>query len=261
MATDRTTDARITDASIAPGADAPGASAVVEVTYYTDPLCCWSWAFEPQWRRLRYEYGGRLGWHYRMGGLLPGWDRYSDPLNDVSRPAHMGPLWLQAHHISGQPIDARIWVEDPPASSFPSCLAVKAAGFQSDAAAEHYLRRLREAVMLERRNIARPGVLHEIAHELAEADPHGFDAVRFAEDLSGKAARDAFREDLRDVQYRGIGRFPTLTLRGQAGGGVMIVGYRPYDALRDALGQVAPGLSPSREAPEPAAYTARRDES
>ena len=22
------------------------------VTYYTDPLCCWSWAFEPHWRKL-----------------------------------------------------------------------------------------------------------------------------------------------------------------------------------------------------------------
>src|SRR5690242_21305745 len=28
---------------------------LLEVIYYTDPLCCWSWAFEPQWRRFLYE--------------------------------------------------------------------------------------------------------------------------------------------------------------------------------------------------------------
>lgn len=246
------------DHSTAPGVDAPGVSAVVEVTYYTDPLCCWSWALEPHWQRLRSEYAGLITWRYRMGGLLPSWDRYSDPLNDVRRPAQMGPLWLQAAQVSGRPIDARIWVEDPPASSFPACLAVKAAGLQSEAAAERYLCRLREAAMLERRNIAHREVLLDMAHELAETEPHAFDAARFAEDLPGEAAREALRDDLRDVQYRGIGRYPTLTLRGRAGSGVMIVGYRPYEALREALEQVAPGLAPSREATDPAAFAARR---
>ena len=28
-------------------------SVSLSIEYYTDPLCCWSWAFEPQWRRLR----------------------------------------------------------------------------------------------------------------------------------------------------------------------------------------------------------------
>jgi hypothetical protein len=66
---------------------------LVEITYYTDPLCCWSWAFEPQWRRLRYEYSGKIKWRYRMGGLLPDWSSFSDPMNDVSRPIQMGPFW------------------------------------------------------------------------------------------------------------------------------------------------------------------------
>jgi hypothetical protein len=28
------------------------------IEYFTDPLCSWSWAFEAQWRRLRYECAG-----------------------------------------------------------------------------------------------------------------------------------------------------------------------------------------------------------
>ena len=48
------------------------ASAVSPLTavYYTDPLCCWSWAFEPHWRRLRDEFGGALDCRYRMAGMI-----------------------------------------------------------------------------------------------------------------------------------------------------------------------------------------------
>jgi putative protein-disulfide isomerase len=60
------------------------------IEYYTDPLCSWSWAFEPQWRYLRYNCGERLTWRYRMGGLLPDWQSYQDPFNDVGNPAQMG---------------------------------------------------------------------------------------------------------------------------------------------------------------------------
>ena len=34
---------------------------------------------------------------------------------------------MQTRHVSGMPIDDRIWLEDPPSSSYLACLAVKAA--------------------------------------------------------------------------------------------------------------------------------------
>ena len=245
-------------------AEPSGASAsvavgqAVEIVYYTDPLCCWSWAFEPQWRRLRYEYGGQLAWRYRMAGMIAGWDGYgyADPLNAISRPAQMGPLWMQARHLSGMPIDDRIWVEAPPASSYPACLAVKAAELQSPVAAERLLRRLREAVMAERRNVARPEVILAVAGELAADQADRFDAERFRRDLAGRAALDALREDIKELRYLGIGRFPTLTLRRADGPGIIIVGYRPYDALLAALARVAPDLQPARRAAGRADYEA-----
>src|SRR5947209_18180460 len=77
------------------GANETGDETAVFVEYYTDPLCSWSWAFEAQWRRLRYECAGRLSWCYRMGGLIADWQSYEDPLNDISSPAQMGPQWFQ----------------------------------------------------------------------------------------------------------------------------------------------------------------------
>lgn len=227
--------------------------AALHITYYTDPLDAWSWAFEPAWRRLRAEYGGagagQIAWRYCMTGLVADWQRFDDPLNAVSRPAQMGPYWLQVRHTTGMPLDELLWVEDPPASSYPACLAVKAAELQGPAAGEAYLRRVRQAGMLERRNVARPEVLVAIAKELAAAESTvEWDAERFCHDLDGDAPREAFREDLRDASYREIGRSPTLILRGAEGRATMVVGYRPYPALLEAVRYLVPGLAPiSRE--------------
>ena len=228
----------------------------VEIQYFTDPLCCWSWALEPQWRRLRYEFSGLLRWRYRMAGLIPSWNNYQDPMNDVTKPIQMGPLWLEAKYKSGMPIRDDIWFRDPPASSFPACIAVKCAGLQSPAAAENYLRRVREAVMLQGRNIAQWEVLLEIARELSASQAPLLDINTFEQQLSGEAARNAFEEDLRQVRLLGISRYPTLTISlANQPTGVMIVGYRPYEALVTALLQVAPDLRPLRQAREEASYS------
>ena len=212
---------------------------------------------EPQWRRLRYEFADRLTWRYRMGGMIPDWSSYGDPLNSVSRPLQMGPLWFQARYVSGMPIDDKIWVEDPPASSYLPCVAVKAAELQSPRAAELLLRGIREAVMCRRRNVSRREVLVAVADELAGQRPGAFDAARFARELDAPAALEAFREDLKQAGYRNIGRFPALTLRrAGAAGGIIIVGYRPYGALLQALRHAAPELRPVNPVRCPGAYAA-----
>jgi len=227
----------------------------LQITYYTDPLCSWSWAFEPQWRRLRDTFGEQITWSYCMGGLIVDWQQYNDPLNDISRPVQMGPQWFQVQALSGMPFNERIWYTDPPASSYPACLAVKAAERQGLFIGEIYLRRLREAVMLEQRNISRRDVLSAVAQEVANAYP-SFDAEQFALDLDSQAVQDAFREDLKEARYREIGRFPTLILRPLSGRSLIIVGYRPYAVLCEAVAQVAPTLLPRRSPPDAVGYVA-----
>jgi len=224
----------------------------VFVEYFTDPLCSWSWAFEAQWRRLRYECAGRLSWRYRMGGLIADWQSYNDPFNDIRNPAQMGPQWLQVHEMSGMPLDERIWQSDPPASSYPACIAVKAAERQGQATVEVYLRRLREAAMMERRNIAHRDILLAVAEQTAcdSAEGTALDLDRFSTDLYAPETVEAFRQDLRDAAYYGIGRFPTLIFRQLDGRGIVLVGYRPYEVLCDALEHLAPGLRLSPQLPQ-----------
>jgi predicted DsbA family dithiol-disulfide isomerase len=42
---------------------------VIEISYYTDPCCPWSWALEPALRRLGHEFGSSLRFTYVMSGM------------------------------------------------------------------------------------------------------------------------------------------------------------------------------------------------
>jgi putative protein-disulfide isomerase len=238
--------------NVEPGSDA---QVLVRITYYTDPLCSWSWAFEAAWRRFRYETRGLVAWRYCMGGMIADWRTFSDPLNTVGRPAQMGPHWLEVSRLSQMPIDGRLWHEDPPASSYPACVAFKAVERQGAVVAEAYLRRLREAAMIERRNVSRREVLLELAGEImTDGGCVAFDLEQFIRDLEDPGTWNAFRRDLQDVSYRDVGRFPTLILRHIHGPALIIVGYRPYLALREAFDWLAPGLPSSGSTRDPVAY-------
>jgi putative protein-disulfide isomerase len=222
------------------------------ITYYTDPLCCWSWGFEPQWRRLLFEYQGSIQHRYCMGGLLPGWKNYHDPINNVSRPIQMGPVWMHAKELSGMTMQQNIWMRDPPSSSYPACIAVKCAFMQSDESGEIYLRLLREAIMIRGENISQQKILNREANKLQGFVP-GFDMDQFTEDIKNGNGMEAFRKDLQEVQYYHINRFPSLVIKNEQGKAIIISGYRPYNVLLSAIQQVS-DVSPAEESINMAEY-------
>lgn len=243
-----------TQNTAAPATAAAKGGPVLEITLHTDPLCCWSWGMEPQLRRLRYGFAGRIAWRLRMGGMIGDWASYGDPLNDIHRPVQMGPLWVQAATVTGMPADATIWVRDPPASSWPACLAVTAAGLQSAASADIVMRGLQEAVMLEGRNISRAEVVAEVAQAMAAARPDLLDPARLVRDMDGAEARAALKEDVREARFRGITRFPGLGLRRPGAEPRWLVGWRPWGALLAAMRDFSPDLGPERRAADAVAY-------
>jgi len=217
----------------------------LEIIYYTDPLCCWSWGFEPQWRRLLFEFNEIISLRYCMSGLIPSWDSYNDPMHSVSRPIQMGPVWMHAAQMTGMPMHHNIWMENPPASSYPSCIAVKSMMLQSTAAGIQFLRRLRETVMLEGKNIASLQVIRSLAEGFAKNNFPSLDLQRFQDDMQGEGL-EAFRKDVQEVNYRNISRFPTLVMKYSNKQPIMITGYRPYTVLLDAVNHVTGGLIPGK---------------
>lgn len=213
------------------------------IEYFTDPLCCWSWAMEPQWRKLRYLLKGRLTVDYVMGGLLKDWNHFSDKMNDIDKPSQFGPLWMEAQRISGQPINESFWITHPIESSYPACMAVKAAQAQSKIAGEAMLRELREAAMIHQKNIGETQVLLEIAAGLEKKKI--LESANFEKCLFSAQPPALLKEDLNLVKIKEISRFPTLLIRREERT-VQITGYRPFSVLLKTFELLDPGFAPGK---------------
>jgi predicted DsbA family dithiol-disulfide isomerase len=158
----------------------------VEVRFYTDPACPWSWAAEPAQRRLMWEFDGEVEFAWVMGGLARSYER-ADLLDLVT-------VWLEDAAAGGMPCDPRIWTQNPLESTYPACQAVKAAEEQGWEAGYRYLRRLREGIMVERRKLDHADAL------IAAAGEAGIDRERFEVDLRSHAITEAFGADLEEVR-------------------------------------------------------------
>lgn len=187
---------------------------------------------EPQMRKLRYLLRDHLHIRYYMGGLIRNWDSFSDHMNDISRPSQMGPLWMEAKHITGQPLHESMWINNPVTTTYTSCMAVKAAGMQSFVAEEAMLRQLREAVMLHKKNLAEENVIMQTARDLAQEKI--LDLKLFTEKWLSPESSDLFRKDLEQIRIKKITRFPTLLINNGVRT-IQITGYRPFQVLLDAF--------------------------
>lgn len=211
---------------------------VVHVTYYTDPACPWSWALEPALRKLMQEFAGGLRFRHVMGGILR---EEADPLEQARRT-------LEASEKSGMPVDARLWLEGAPNSSYPACIAVKAAAEQAEPG--RYLRRLREGLMCRRRKLDAGDSLMQEARALG-----GLDVERFRIALRSHATLEEFGADLEraaavgaEHHAPGTGRvkLPSLEFRaGNGGPAEGVYGFSDYATLRTAA--LAAGAAPSPE--------------
>jgi protein-disulfide isomerase-like protein with CxxC motif len=180
-------------------------------------------------RRLLVEFGGEVQITYVMGGLAREYDR------DLSRLVND---WLDAADRSRMPLDPLLWHEAPLRSSYPACMAVKAAAEQGADAEARYLRALREGIMCRRRRLDSTEPLVE------EARGAGLDPQRFRIDLESHAIVEAFGADLEEARLERL-TLPSIRFVGEAGDEWRGAGHS-YEDWRTAA--VAAGARPSGEA-------------
>jgi putative protein-disulfide isomerase len=212
--------------------------AVVHTYYYTDPFCPWSWALEPALRKLAVEFADGLDVRYVMCGMA----------REVGDAGHLVTEMLEASEASGMPVDPRVWLADPPRSSHPGCLAVKAASEQGDPTV--YLRRLREGIQCRRRKLDTADALISEARSVP-----GLDVERLRLGLASHGVLEAFAADLDRCgavppEHHSSGsdrvKLPSLEFRGADGVVHGVYGPSSYPELRAAAvaaGAVASGAS------------------
>ena len=197
----------------------------VKIIYYTDPICSSCWGIEPQLRKLKLEYSEYFEIDYKMGGLLPDWSYNS---GGISKPSDVAHHWDEASQHYQMPIDGNVWLEDPLDSSYPSCIAMKAAQIQSKEKAVIFMRILREKLYLEKKNIAKWDNIAEAA-KLANLD-----IARLKSDYDGDAKR-LFQEDLNLARTLGVRGFPTLFFADKNNNQLTVYGSKPYAYYENAL--------------------------
>jgi putative protein-disulfide isomerase len=215
----------------ASGTNLASAIKPVHILYFTDPICSSCWGIEPQLRKLQLEYGDYFEIDYRMGGLLPGWDLYGG--SDVSKPADVAPHWEEVSPHYDMPIDGDVWLEDPLSSSFPPSIAFKAAQLQGKDQALRFLRKIKEMVFLEKKNIAKWEHLHQAALET------GLDPLRLKQDYAGKG-KDLFEADLELARQLGVRGFPSIFFTDADNNRSLVYGFRPYEQYEQALLKLFP---------------------
>jgi predicted DsbA family dithiol-disulfide isomerase len=175
------------------------------------------------------EFGDSLSWTYVMGGLARELDPQAVRTEQVSE-------WLDAADESGMPFDPRLWTEGPILSTYPACMAVKAASEQASDGGYAYLRALREGLMCFRRKLDTTEALIEEARRVK------LDVERFRIDLGSHATVEAFGTDL-DATRAEPWPLPTLLFDGS----LAVSGFRPYGEYREAVlaaGAAAAGGDP-----------------
>ena len=131
------------------------------------------------------EFGDGLEITYVMGGLAR---EFEEDLSSLVI------QWLDAAAQSGMPFDPRVWHSDGVRSTYPACIAYRAAAEQGRDAATRYLRVLREGFMCHGRKLDGPEAL------VTEARRAGLDSERFRIDLESNAILEAFAADLEETR-------------------------------------------------------------
>lgn len=203
----------------------------IRVIYYTDPICSSCWGIEPQLRKLKLEYGHLLDFEYRMGGLLPDWN-YNDGI--ISKPEDVAKHWDDMSYYFQMPIDGDIWLEDPLYSSYPPSIAFKAAQMQDDEKAIDFLRRMRELLFLEKKNITK------WEHIAKAAIYSKLDLNQLKEDYINGSAEKLFNEDLDLGRQLGIRGFPTIIFIDENGNEQLVYGSKSYKNYEQAIKRLLP---------------------
>ena len=169
---------------------AQGDSHAVEVVHFADPWCFWSWGLEPILRRLKEVYGDQIKVEYRMGGItddIGQWRKDYDVAEDEALRT-----WVRdSASLTRVPTDPDFYLRTKVETTWPACVAVKAAQMQSEELAERFLRRLMETIQVEAKNGNREEVYRPIAEEV------GLNTAALTRDIKAGKARELFEQDMK----------------------------------------------------------------
>lgn len=207
-------------------------------TTFTDPMMGLSYEQEPVYEKLAAHFGDRLVFHYVMSGLVRDVSDFMLP-EERALPAEEGirlynrrlaRIYKGEETIGGLPInmDGFHLFDGDHRSSYPLCIAYKAAELCCPEKAFPFLLKLRRATIVETRQTTRTDELISVAGET------GLDKAQFRRAFEDGRAAAAFQKDLELTRSLGIRQLPTVLIQyGEKA--VLVNGMASYEAFVNTI--------------------------
>lgn len=211
------------------------------ITHFTDPLCFWCYAMEPEIRKIRVLLDDQLDYRIVMGVLsadvrdIIGFDAEAELRYELRR-SQIAEHLMKAAETIGMPFSIKRLATRSPEEfvSLPASLAYCAMRLIDESIAESYLRRMRECIYAEGRRLSDPEDFVELAGEFP------IDVERFRENYMDGAAVPVLQEGIDECWAHNVAVFPTLRLQ-YGDKADEIRGFCDYDALKQGIAQLTGG--------------------
>jgi protein-disulfide isomerase-like protein with CxxC motif len=206
------------------------------IIFITDPICSHCWALEPVWRRLCLNY--HFNYRYIHGGLLPGWQHFSDAKNGITKPSDVAQHWLEVAKQYKQPISPNVWLKDPIDNSIILCKALLAMRVLAPQLETEFLRGMREQIFLFSQNLAKE---HNLVSYLKNFTVNIKD---FKQLLADHRIHQLFLEEQQEMKRYQTRGFPSLVMLSIKPN--VISGTRDYSLLKTNLLNCFPKIKRKR---------------
>lgn len=211
------------------------------ITNVTDPVCPWCWGEEPFFRKLETHFPEQIEFRNIMGGLVEDMNKQK-PADTAAQNYYdkenkdFIEHCLESAQKHGMPVRVegfRLFSEAEN-SSFPLCMAYKAAQRADAAKADLYLYNLRAAAIAEARQAISEAEIISIA------DESGIDIANFLEPLNDGTAEKDFRQDVAEAIEMKVEVFPTFVFEYE-GKRMPLKSYRDYNTMAAMIKAVSGG--------------------
>lgn len=204
----------------------------IELYTFIDPLCAECWAFEPILKKLQVKYGNYFKLRILVAGRLEAWNSCMKTAKGLSTAKQkIAAVWERIAESSGMSCDGDIWLETKMQSPYLASIAIKAAELQGPQAGTRFLRKMREALFLNKENITEQTVLLECAKSA------GLDLQEFENDLSSPNAAKALKNDIHTTNEMEVDVVPTFVFFNvnDEDDGIKVTGNYPFHVYEEIL--------------------------
>ncbi|WP_280769251.1 ClpXP adapter SpxH family protein [Salipaludibacillus daqingensis] len=206
----------------------------VEIYVFIDPLCPECWSLEPIIKKLQMEYSNYFKITTFLGNEIrslntPCGKNYHSIVQELAQ------SYNETSCRTGMPCDGDVWHENIMTTPYSAILAIKAAELQGKAIGSKYLRRVREALFLHKKNIAEEDVLISCARKVV-----GMDVEEFSKDLHSEVATKSLQNDAKTTSEMDVESLPTLVFFGDDVNepGLKVQGLYNYDVYVDIMSEL-----------------------